>query len=42
MEKIDMIEKCNQTKMSVIKHMEQKCSSCRKEDCVRAAKAPQK
>ena len=37
--KIDRLDQCNQTKMPVTKHMELKCSSCKKSDCVRAAKA---
>lgn len=38
-EKKDLLEKCNQTNMPVKKHVEAKCSNCRKSDCVRAAKA---
>ena len=39
--KKDLLEKCNQTKLPVVKHMELKCATCRKDDCVRAVKAPQ-
>ena len=37
--KQDLMFKCNQTGMPVIKHMEIKCSKCKKADCVRAVKA---
>lgn len=38
-QKIDYLEKCNQTHMSAAKHMKLKCAACRKEDCLRAVKA---
>lgn len=38
-QKIDYMEKCNQTKMPAAKHMEIKCANCKKADCIRAAKA---
>jgi hypothetical protein len=38
-EKQDYLEKCNQTKMSAVKHMKLKCAFCKKADCVRAKKA---
>ena len=37
--KKDFIDKCNQTKMPAVKHMELKCNKCRKADCVRAKAA---